>query len=69
MWDHSRCKHFNDLALLAELQHQPGPTGAKLAHLLRKAKAEQMATEPPWNGVLDPGKMAGRAKKRPGHGA
>jgi len=63
-WDHGKCRHYDDQALLAEIERMPSPTGAKLARLRRKARAEQMATEPHWNGVLDPGKMAGRTRRR-----
>lgn len=65
-WDHGKCRHFDDQALLAEILSRPAPNGAKLARLHRKAKAERTATEPHYNGVLDPGKMAGRAKRRHG---
>ena len=53
-----------DQELLADLRKKPGPTGSELARLRRKADAAKMATEPHYNGVLDPGKMAGRAKRR-----
>ena len=65
-WDGRRCKHYGDAVLLKDIQRRPGPSGAKLARLRRKAKAEAAATEPHHDGVLDPGKMAGRSKRH-GH--
>lgn len=63
-WSRGRCRHYGDQELLADLRKKPGPTGSELARLRRKADAAKMATEPHYNGVLDPGKMAGRAKRR-----
>ena len=65
-WDHGRCKYYGDEALLAELLKRPSPSGAKLARLKRRAKAVEKASQPHYNGVLDPGKMTGRAR-RAGH--
>jgi len=65
VWDRRSCRHYNNAELLAELASGGGaPSGAELARMRRKAKADRTATEPHYNGVLDPGKMAGRAKKR-----
>ncbi len=62
-WRRGKCRHYDDQELLAELEAQPGPTGAALAKTRRQVKAAAMATEPHYNGVLDPGKMAGVAKR------
>ncbi len=62
-WRH-RCKHYGDLGFLLRLSSQPAPSGAKLARLERKTRALQLAGTPHWNGVLDPGKMAGRSRRR-----
>jgi hypothetical protein len=64
-WRHGRCRHYGDAKLLAEILSRPQPSGTELAYLARKAKAVRTATEPHHNGVLDPGKMAGRAKRHP----
>jgi hypothetical protein len=64
MWRHGRCKHYGDAGLLEAILSKPQPTGAKLAYLERKARATLTATVPHYNGVLDPGKMAGRAKRQ-----
>jgi len=63
-WAKGRCKHYNDQQLLAASRDPQALTGAALARRRRKARAEQAATEPHYNGVLDPGKMAGRAKRK-----
>ncbi|MHC4981966.1 MAG: hypothetical protein ACYTF6_02215 [Planctomycetota bacterium] len=63
-WNTGRCKHYDDRELLEKILNRPQPTGAHAARLRRKAKAAKAATEPHHNGVLDPGKMAGRAKRR-----
>jgi hypothetical protein len=63
-WRHGRCNRYGDAALLAELRDRPGPSGAKLAYLKRRQRAVLTLTEPHYNGVLDPGKMAGRAKRQ-----
>ena len=65
-WSRGRCRHFDDQELLQRLQYQPEPTGAKLARRHRQTVAVQADTHPHYNGVLDPGKMAGRSRKRPG---
>ena len=65
-WDHGKCKHFNDFELLEKISSQPPPTGAKLARLRRQGRADLDATYPHHNGVLDPGKMAGRARRHGG---
>lgn len=65
-WDRGRCKHFNDKALLEAILNRPAPSGAYAARLRRQARAARMATEPHHNGVLVPGKMAGRARRRAG---
>ena len=63
-WDRHRCKFYNDEQLLAKAQDAPPPTGTKLARLQRKARAQEASSAPHYNGVLDPGKMAGRLKRR-----
>jgi len=65
-WNKGRCKHYNDKELLEKILIAPAPTGARAARLKRKARAASAATEPHHNGVLDPGKMAGRAKRHAG---
>jgi hypothetical protein len=65
-WSRRRCRSFDDQELLARLQYQSEPTGAKLARRRRQTAADQADTHPHYNGVLDPGKMAGRAKRRQG---
>lgn len=62
-WDHSRCKHYGDMAMLQAMAAVSPPEGAHLAKLRRKARASATAAEPHYNGVLDPGKMAGYAKR------
>ncbi|HUS47710.1 MAG TPA: hypothetical protein VM098_06300 [Phycisphaerae bacterium] len=62
-WDRGRCRHYDDKGLLEQALNQPPPTGAHAARLERQARAARMGTEPHHNGVLDPGKMAGRAKR------
>ena len=62
-WDRGRCRHYNDAALLEEILHRPEPTGARLAKANRRRRAELAATEPHHDGVLDPGKLAGRLKR------
>jgi len=65
VWDRRKCRHYNDRELLVQLAAAAAaPSGAKLARQRRKVKADLMATEPHYNGVLDPGKMAGRAIRR-----
>ena len=62
-WNGRRCKHYGDAELLEQVLSRPEPTGARRARVARKGKAAAMATEPHYNGVLDPGKLAGRAKR------
>jgi hypothetical protein len=62
-WDRGRCKHYGDKALLEEVLSKPVPGGAKRARRIRQAKAIAKATGPHYNGVLDPGKMAGRVRR------
>ena len=62
-WDRGQCRHYGDTSLLDKLENAPPPTGASLARQKRKARARQTASEPHYNGVLDPGKMAGRSKR------
>ena len=69
-WRHDKCRRYDDHDLLAELTCLPEPTGAALAKAKRQAKAAEMAAEPHYNGVVDPWKMAGVAKRtRRGFGA
>jgi len=63
-WNHGRCKHYGDEALLAQISERPTPSGAKAARLARKAKAVVKATEPHHDGVLDPGKLGDRTRRR-----
>jgi len=63
-WNRGRCKSYNDRDLLEEILSRPVPTGARAARLRRQAKAVIAASEPHHNGVLGPGKMAGRTKRR-----
>ena len=64
VWSRGRCKSYNDNTLLDQVASRPMPTGAGLARLKRQARAEIAATEPHYNGVLDPSKMAGRSRRR-----
>ena len=63
VWSRGRCKHYGDRDLLQRALSRPVPSGTSLARLQRKAIALQTATVPHYNGVLDPGKMAGRSKR------
>jgi len=63
-WARGRCRHYGDAELLEAIQQRPAPTGAELARLRRKAVAAREATKPHYNGVLDPSKMAGVARRR-----
>jgi len=58
-WSKGRCRYFGNLQLLEAFINRPQPTGAKLARLVRKAKARAMACEPHYNGVLHPAKFSG----------
>jgi hypothetical protein len=62
-WAHGRCKHYDDKALLAEILRRPEPSGAKQARLVRQAKAVANATQPHYNGSVDPEKMAIQARR------
>jgi len=62
-WDRGRCRSYGDAGLMDRILHQPAPTGAKLTRLRRRTRAKALAGVPHYNGVLDPGKMAGRARR------
>ena len=62
-WRHGRCNRYGDAKLLAEVLEKTDPVGSELARLKRKAKAAEAGTSPHHNEVLDPAKMAGRAKR------
>ncbi len=62
VWSTGRCRRYNDLVALEGLAPAK-ECGAKLARVRRQTKAAMMATEPHYNGVLDPGKMASQARR------
>jgi len=64
-WDTGRCKHYGDAELLAAVKDSLPPTGARRARIARRAKARAARSEPHHDGVLDPGKMAGRMRREP----
>ena len=61
VWSRGRCKHYNDLQLAEQIRAMPEPTGAELAKLRRRSKARLAATEPHYDGLLDPAKRAAKS--------
>ena len=66
VWARGSCKRYNDGALLEQIKAGAGPTGAALAKRKRQARAVLSGTEPHYNGVLDPAKLAGQARRNKG---
>ena len=62
-WSRGRCRNYGDTSLLEQSLNRQGLSGAKLARELRRLKTIENAAAGHYNGVLDPGKMAGRAKR------
>ena len=62
-WDTGRCKHYDNAELLATAGQALPPTAAERARSARLARATANKCEPHHNGVLDPGKMAGRLRR------
>ena len=62
-WDTGRCTHYGDARLLLTPPDRVEPTGAKLARARRKAKADESAGQPHYDGMLDPARLSGRSRR------